>query len=205
MIHGIFLDQGLNLWHLHCRWILNHWTTREALCINFISWNYQTHWWGPVVIWWNLQDFLCIVTCYLQTVTVLLLFFQFVFRLFLFLLWLLEPLNKSGESGHLCLVPDLRENAFISVFHHWEWCLLWDCHIWSLLCWGKFPLWPFSGVFNHTAKLLSRDQFFVTPWTIAYQASLSMGFSRQEYWSGLPFILQEIFPTQGLKMGLPHC
>ena len=28
---------------------------------------------------------------------------------------------------------------------------------------------------------------FVTPWTVAFQASLSMGFSRQEYWSGLPF------------------
>ena len=36
-------------------------------------------------------------------------------------------------------------------------------------------------------KSLSRVQFFVTPWTIAYQAPLSTGFSRQEYWSGLPF------------------
>ena len=35
-------------------------------------------------------------------------------------------------------------------------------------------------------KLLSRVWLFVTPWTIAYQASPSMGFSRQEYWSGLP-------------------
>ena len=30
-------------------------------------------------------------------------------------------------------------------------------------------------------------RFFVTPWTVAYQAPLSMGFFRQEYWSGLPF------------------
>ena len=36
-------------------------------------------------------------------------------------------------------------------------------------------------------KLLSRVQLFVTPWTVAYQAPSSMGFSRQEYWSGLPF------------------
>ena len=35
------------------------------------------------------------------------------------------------------------------------------------------------------AQLLSRVQLFVTPWTVARQASLSMGFSRQEYWSGL--------------------
>ena len=35
--------------------------------------------------------------------------------------------------------------------------------------------------------LLSRAGLFVTPWTVARQAPLSMGFSRQEYWSGLPF------------------
>ena len=38
---------------------------------------------------------------------------------------------------------------------------------------------------------LSRVQLFSAPWTIARQASLSMEFSRQEYWSGLPF------PTSG--------
>ena len=36
-------------------------------------------------------------------------------------------------------------------------------------------------------KLLSRVQLFVIPWTVAYQATLSMEFSRQDYWSGLPF------------------
>ena len=36
-------------------------------------------------------------------------------------------------------------------------------------------------------KSLSRVQLFATPWTVAYQAPPSMGFSRQEYWSGLPF------------------
>ena len=35
-------------------------------------------------------------------------------------------------------------------------------------------------------KLLSRVRLLATPWTAAYQAPLSMGFSRQEYWSGLP-------------------
>ena len=44
-----------------------------------------------------------------------------------------------------------------------------------------------------------------TPWTVAYQASLSIGFSRQKYWSGLPFPFQGIFPTQGLNPGLQHC
>ena len=36
-------------------------------------------------------------------------------------------------------------------------------------------------------KSLSRVQLFVTPWTVAYEAPPSMGFSMQEYWSGLPF------------------
>ena len=36
-------------------------------------------------------------------------------------------------------------------------------------------------------KLLSRVQYFATPWTVAYQAPPSMEFSRQEYFSGLPF------------------
>ena len=35
-------------------------------------------------------------------------------------------------------------------------------------------------------KLLSRVQLFKTPWTAPYQAPPSMGFSRQEYWSGVP-------------------
>ena len=36
------------------------------------------------------------------------------------------------------------------------------------------------------AKSLSRVRLFTTPWTAAYQAPPSMGFSRQEYWSGVP-------------------
>ena len=54
-------------------------------------------------------------------------------------------------------------------------------------------------------KSLSRVQLFATPWTIAYQAPLSMGFSRQEHWSRLSFLLQGIFLTQGSNSGLPHC
>ena len=36
-------------------------------------------------------------------------------------------------------------------------------------------------------KSFSRVRLFATPWTVARQAPLSMGFTRQEYWSGLPF------------------
>ena len=48
----------------------------------------------------------------------------------------------------------------------------------------------------------SRVQLFATLWTVARQAPLSMGFSREEYWSGLPSLLQGIFPTQGWHLHL---
>ena len=40
-------------------------------------------------------------------------------------------------------------------------------------------------------KSLSCVQLFATPWTVAYQAPLSMGFSRQEYWSGVVFVYSQ--------------
>ena len=52
-------------------------------------------------------------------------------------------------------------------------------------------------------KLLSRVRLFATPWTVAYQAPLSMGFSRQEYWSGLPFPSPGDLPNLGIEPGSP--
>ena len=52
-------------------------------------------------------------------------------------------------------------------------------------------------------KSLSHVQLFVTPWTVAYQAPLSMGFSRQEYWSGLPFPSPGDLPDPGIEPGFP--
>ena len=43
----------------------------------------------------------------------------------------------------------------------------------------------------------------VTPWTIARQAPLSMGFSRQEYWSGLPFPSPKDLPDPGIEPRSP--
>ena len=43
------------------------------------------------------------------------------------------------------------------------------------------------------------------PWTVACQPPLSMEFSRQEYWVGCHSLLQGIFPTQRLNLGLQHC
>ena len=43
------------------------------------------------------------------------------------------------------------------------------------------------GDYKVKVKSLSRVRLFETPWTVTYQVPLSMGFSRQEFWSGLPF------------------
>ena len=48
-------------------------------------------------------------------------------------------------------------------------------------------------------RVLCRVQLFVTPWTVAHQASLSLGFFRQEYWSGLPFSTPGDLPNPGIK------
>ena len=55
------------------------------------------------------------------------------------------------------------------------------------------------------AQSLSCVRLFATPWTVARQAPLSVGILQEEYWSGLPSVLQGIFPTQGSNPGLPHC
>ena len=50
------------------------------------------------------------------------------------------------------------------------------------------------------AQLLSHMGLFVTPWTVAHQVSLSMGFSKQEYQNDTPFPTQGIFWDQGLNL-----
>ena len=44
---------------------------------------------------------------------------------------------------------------------------------------------------------------FVTPWTVAHQAPLSIGFTQQEYWSGLPCPSPGRLPNPGIKPGSP--
>ena len=74
-----------------------------------------------------------------------------------------------------------------------------------LISWKGGPFlahWSACGL-PHTVKVksLSRVWLFVTLWTIARQALLSMGFSRQEFWSGLPFPSPGDLPVPGIKPG----
>ena len=43
----------------------------------------------------------------------------------------------------------------------------------------------------------------VTPWTVAHQTSLSIGFSKQEYWNGLPFLSPGDLPDPRIETGSP--
>ena len=60
---------------------------------------------------------------------------------------------------------------------------------------------PLTYVLSHLSVLscFSRANLFVTPWSVAHQAPLSMGFPRQEYWSGLPFPSPDYLPDPGIK------
>ena len=52
-------------------------------------------------------------------------------------------------------------------------------------------------------KMKSLSRLFATPWTVAHQTPQSMEFSRQEYWSGLPFPSPGGLPNPGIEPGSP--
>ena len=71
---------------------------------------------------------------------------------------------------------------------------------------GEFVKLSKSLVMNYgkaEVKSLSRVRLFVTPWTVAYRASPSRGFSRQEYQSGLPFLSPGDLPDSGIEPRSP--
>ena len=57
--------------------------------------------------------------------------------------------------------------------------------------------------FNSSVSLLSRVRLFATPWTLSHQVPLSMEFSRQEYWSGLPCTPLWDLPNPGIEPRSP--
>ena len=74
-----------------------------------------------------------------------------------------------------------------------------NLHLLSLLHWQKNSL----PLHHLKLKSLSRVRLFATPWTVAQQAPLSMGFSRQEHWSGLPFPPPGDLPDSGIEHRSP--
>ena len=81
----------------------------------------------------------------------------------------------------------------------------WLCHKINKLCVCDFCHATISELGWKVKVKVSFAQSCLTvfPWTRGHQASLSMEFSRQEYWSGLPFPSPGVFLTQGLNQGSP--
>ena len=73
----------------------------------------------------------------------------------------------------------------------------------SALNTGAFPFSQSTHLLKVNVKSLSRVWLFETPWTIAYQAPPSMGFSKQEYWSGLPLPSPGDLPHPGIEPRSP--
>ena len=96
-----------------------------------------------------------------------------------------------------CYSPN-PSHPLLPLFH--QVCAL--CLHLSLL--NRVPLIPFLPLNNKVkVKSLSRIRLSATPWTVAYQAPASMGFSRQEYWSGLPFPSPGDLPDPGIEPWSP--
>ena len=82
-------------------------------------------------------------------------------------------------------IRSLSVPSFVGIFSNWHHSLL-----------QKF-------ISFLKVKLHSRVRLFATPWTVAPQAPPSMGFSRQEYWSGLPFPSPGYLPNPGIEPRSP--
>ena len=83
------------------------------------------------------------------------------------------------------IFPTQGSNPHLLHFPHWQA--------------GSLPVAPRGRPKNPLVKSLSHVCLFASPWTIAYQAPPSMGFSRQEYWSGLPFPSPGDLPDPGIE------
>ena len=89
--------------------------------------------------------------------------------------------------GNLCILPLLHCRQ---ILYHWA---------------AREDGTLVPGTWKLKVESLSCVWLFATPWTVAYLALPSMGFSRQEYWVGCHFLLQGIFPAQRSNPGLLHC
>ena len=100
-------------------------------------------------------------------------------------------------TGSLCLLTSLHPFQWVRLFLDLPLPLVCD----TLVFPGFSFCYPDHSLL--TCVLVAQSCLILcTPRTVACQTPLSMGFSRQEYWSGLPFLLQGIFLTQGSNPGL---
>ena len=114
------------------------------------------------------------------------------------LLWVTKS-GVPGSTGKECC-----HSTFLVL---WQTILtLYNVHV--LTAYNSFPQYlhglpPSFLPSEEEVKSLSRVQLFATPWTVAYKAPVCMEFSRQEYWSGLPFPSPGDLPHSGIKPRSP--
>ena len=127
--------------------------------------------------------------------------------------------HKLSELEQHLLFQSFDIRIPSAVWLNWLYCLDSQVRIsvsaWLLSFWGGW-VWGWSscrflaesvscsyGPCLFVPKSLSHVRLFATPWTVAYQALPSMGFSRQEYWSVLPFPSPGDLPNPGIEPGSP--
>ena len=131
-----------------------------------------------------------------------------------FLSWVLVWFLDLGAKFQITDLLRKENTLKLLVLHHWarttSWLLdVFACPLvlWVLEIMNQYRFWGAQCIYHHRkggrACILSCADS-VTPRTVACQAHLSMGFPRQEYWSGWPFPSPGIFPTRGLNPGLLH-
>ena len=113
-------------------------------------------------------------------------------------MWLLSPLRVlpcvlPAAARELLLIVKHSKSVVTQAFHS-----AFITTLWNRYCYHKrWRNWQEYKALS--AQSFSHVWLFITTWTVAHEAPLSMEFPRQEYWSGLPCLLQGIFPNQGLN------
>ena len=124
--------------------------------------------------------------------------------------WIIYKLSHKGSSSYVRgkskrSLPTLVSKSYKSPGRDRNVWLGWKADWFWLkgnrLCFAQCGLKPLLKVV--VVELLSHVWLFVTPWTVAYYAPPSMGFSRQEYWSGLPFPSPGDLPGAGIEPRSP--
>ena len=122
---------------------------------------------------------------------------------------LCNPMDCSppGSSVHWILQARILEWVPIYNFRGSSWPRD-QTHVSCVSCTGRWILHCFTWeapeeLLKVKVKSLSRVRLFATPWTVAYQAPPSMGFFRQEYWSGFPFPSPGDLPNPGVEPRFP--
>ena len=132
-------------------------------------------WWNPVLP----VTFIVNFCCWFSSLFLSSFIFQFCYYCF------------AGGSHSLLLFGVNTWDVFCECLHGWK----------SLFC----PQYWVNNLsqYRSEVKSLSRVWFFATPWTVAFQVPPSMGFSRQEYWSGVPFPSPGDLPNPGIEPRSP--